>query len=179
VDGDAAALACGFERSDGLDGDDFGDVVVGGAHLHGADGDFVVLGVDDAVDAGLAAEGFEFDESPGLMARGLLERGFAAGRGIVLSAPVLWATTVELNCSENSRFARAMRRSESRAIFCARALSSMALTVSRAGRRSLHEGVELGFELFGAGLLFGAAFDLERAFSREALRSRCCRALAF
>lgn len=54
-DGDAAAFACGFERGDDLDGFDFGDVVDGGAHLHGTHGDFEVLCVDDAVYAGLTA----------------------------------------------------------------------------------------------------------------------------
>ena len=39
-DGDASAFACGFEWRDDFDGFDFGDVVDGGAHLHGADGDF-------------------------------------------------------------------------------------------------------------------------------------------
>ncbi len=57
-DGDASALAGGFEGSDDFDGFDFGDVRDVGAHLHGADGDLKVFGVDDAIDTGLTAEGF-------------------------------------------------------------------------------------------------------------------------
>ncbi len=70
---------------------------------------------------------------------------------IVLVGAVVWATTVELNCSENSRRRVAIRRSESRAIFCARALSSMAFTFRE----------EFGFEFSGAGFLLDATFNFE------------------
>ena len=50
------------------------------AHLHGADGDFEVLGVDDALDAGLAAEALELDEVADLDAFG----DVGLGGGIVL-----------------------------------------------------------------------------------------------
>ena len=63
-----------------------------------------------------------------------------------------------------------MRVAESRAIFCATALSSMALTVSRSWySKSSMQGVELGFEFAGAGLLLGAAFDFEAERARGEL----------
>ena len=57
----------------------------------------------------------------------------AAGRaGSPASAPVAWATTVESNCSRNSRRSLAMRRSASLESFEACARSCTAFTVSRA-----------------------------------------------
>ena len=86
-----------------------------------------VFAIDDAVDAGLTAEGFEFDEVADLDAFG--DVGLGVGVVLVGAGGVGDDGGVEL--FENSRRRVAMRRSESRAIFCARALSSMALTVSR------------------------------------------------
>src|SRR6266853_74377 len=73
--------------------------------------------------------------------------GWAAGS--FLSARVVWATTVELNCSENSRRRVAMRRSESRAIFCATALSSMGFTLDAGGGELVVELVEEGSDVRG------------------------------
>src|ERR1039458_7496345 len=70
---------------------------------------------------------FNFTRSPALMFLGRCGCAF----GSRLSAPVVCTTTVELNCSENSRRARAMRVAESRWIFCASVLSPMPLTISR------------------------------------------------
>ena len=56
------------------------------AHLHGADGDFVGLRVDDAVDAGLAAEALELDEVADLDSLGEMRLGggvFLVGSGVV------------------------------------------------------------------------------------------------
>ena len=86
-----------------------------------------------------------------------------------MSARVVWATTVELNCSKIRGAARAMRSSESRAIFFATVLSSMALTVSRSwyAKSSISE-LSFAFKLLGARLLLDAAFDLDpRLLARE------------
>ena len=86
--------------------------------------------------------------------------GWAAGS--FLSARVVWATTVELNCSENSR-----RRRGHAAVGVAGDLLGEGLVVdgfdglAELVGEVFDEGVELGFELFGAGLLFDAAFDFE------------------
>ena len=74
---------------------------------------------------------FSFTRSPTFTARTATPRPPACAAGSFLSAPVVCATTVELNCSENSRLSRAILADESRAIFFATALSSIAFTISR------------------------------------------------
>ncbi len=84
-----------------------------------------------------------------------------------------WATTVDLNCSPNSRRARASVVAESRAIFFATALSSMAFTDSRSWySKSLMSDSSFFSELLRACLYFSAALEVEAGFVRAAIPAR-------
>ena len=105
--------------------------------------------------------------SPTLMPRGRC--GWAAGS--FLSARVVWATTVDLNWSVNSRRLRAMRRAASFWIFWARLLSVDGLDdLAELVLEVVDERGELELQLAGAGFLLGAAFEIEAgAFAGELL----------
>ena len=81
--GDASAFAGSFKRGDRLYVFHFGDVGNGNAHLHRADRDFEVPGVDQALDAGLATEALELDQGADFNALGEMR----LGSGIVPVGP--------------------------------------------------------------------------------------------
>ena len=160
-DGDASAFAGGFEGRDYFDLVDVGNVVDGGAHLHGADGDFVGLGVDDAVYAGLSAEGFEFDEVADFDALG--DVGLGVGIGLVGSGVVGYYGGVELLGELAAQAGDAGGGVAGDLLgegFVVDGFDGLAELVGEV----FDEGVELGFELFGVGFLFGAAFGFESDF---------------
>ena len=146
LDGDAAATAGGFER--GGDGDGFGLSAISARVTRIFMGPMETSRPLSSMRRSTRAWRLRFlrvTRSPTLMGLG----GLGPGRGwagSLRSAPVLWARTVEENCCENSRRRRDMRRAESRAIFWATVLSSMALTDSRSwNSKSSRSWVSLTF----------------------------------
>jgi len=164
-DRDAATFARRFEWRDYFYGFDLGDVGDGGAHLHGADGDFEGLCVDDPIYAGLAAEGFEFDEVAYFDA--FEDVGLGGGVVPVGAVGVGYDSGVELLgelAAQGGHAAVGVAGDFLRYGFVVDGFDGFAELVSEV----FEEGVELGFELFGAGFLLDAAFDLDAGlFARE------------
>ena len=117
--------------------------------------------VDDAVDARLTAEGFEFDEVADLDALG--DVGLGGGIVLVGAGGVGDDGGVELFgklAAKSGHAAVGVASDLLREGFVVDGFDGLAELVGEV----FDEGVELGFELFGAGFLFDAAFDFEAGF---------------